>query len=57
MDEQPVVAVPCQFSKEQQAKGQELMFYTLWYNKTLKTDDVLASMRPWTKDADLIKLQ
>lgn len=33
------------------------MFYTLWYNKTLKTDDVLASMRPWTKDADLIKLQ
>ena len=52
-----VMSIPCQFSKEQREKGEELIFYSIFYNKTLLVDNVFAIMSPWTKDPDLIHLQ
>ena len=34
-----------------------MIFYTLWYNKTLVHNDVFEVMKPWSKNADLIRLQ
>ena len=39
------------------SQGKNMIFYTLWYNKTLVHEDVFAVMEPWTKNPELVFLQ
>ena len=46
--------IPCRFSKEHRDQGQEMIFYTMWYNSTLQESILFRpGYWPYPKNQDL----